>query len=167
MALSHSLLPEYDHEMAVTRRVLEQVPLAEAGWRPHPRAMSVGQLATHLADIPSWTRAILERDMYDMAAGRPGPPEITHRDAAGLLASFDRRVASARASIEQTGDAQLAEEWRLASGPDVVARMTKLAALRRYVLGHLVHHRGQMSVYLRLLGVAVPAICGPSADERA
>jgi len=166
MALSHSLLPEYDHEMAVTRRVLEQVPLAEAGWRPHPRAMSVGQLATHLADIPSWTRAILERDVYDMAASRPGPPEITHGDAAGLLASFDQHVAFARRCIEQAGDTRLTEEWRLASGGDVLARMSKLAALRRYVLGHLVHHRGQMSVYLRLLGVAVPAMCGPSADER-
>lgn len=167
MAVAESLLPEYDHEMALTRRVLERVPLDQAAWKPHDRAMSLAQLATHMADIPAWTRAILERDLYDMAAGTQGPPDDTYRDAAALLASFDEHVASARSGIEQAGDARLSDQWRLTAGTEVVASMPRLAALRRYVLAHLVHHRGQMSVYLRLLGVAVPGICGPSADERA
>lgn len=167
MALKDLLLPEFDHEMAVTRRVLERVPLGDRDWKPHPRSMSVGGLAAHLVDIPSWAPAILERDGYDMGHEPPEPaPRARFASNAELLSEFDRHVQAARTLIDGASDAQLQQTWTLRRDGQVVLALPRLAALRSFLLSHTIHHRGQMSVYLRLKDVSVPSIYGPSADEQ-
>lgn len=164
MAIKDALLPEFDHEMAVTRRVLERVPMGEAAWTPHPKSMSLGRLASHLADIPSWAPTILEKPGYDMAAGANAPhAEHTSREA--LLEAFDRNVQQARAAIAARSDAEMLAPWTLRAGEHVVFTQPRVGALRGFLFSHSIHHRGQMSVYLRLRDVPVPSIYGPSADE--
>jgi uncharacterized damage-inducible protein DinB len=161
MALKDTLLPEFDHEMAVTRRLLERVPFADAGWKPHPKSMSLGELASHLADIPGWTSVLLRSSGFDMdGAGGGGPKQQPTHEA--LLAAFDANVRSARDLIADTSDAQFMEPWTLRGGGQEIFTQPKVGVLR----GWLIHHRGQLSVYLRLRDVPVPAIYGPSADER-
>jgi uncharacterized damage-inducible protein DinB len=157
-------LSEFEHEMRVTRRLLERVPHHEAGWRPHPRSMSLGELAAHLADVPRWAPSILRSSGYDMAAGPSGPPPAFEASEA-LLESFDRHVATARQALASASAATLAQPWTLRSGAHEVFTQPKAGVLRRFLFSHVVHHRGQLSVYLRLRGVPVPAIYGPSADE--
>ena len=165
MPLTDLLLPEFDHEMAVTRRVLERVPLADADWKPHPRSMSLGELATHLACVPTWTRATLRDDGYDMS-GDAGERHQVLRTSAGLLAAFDQHVAEARRVLAAASDAELMAPWTLRAGEHVVFTQPRVGALRGFILSHSIHHRGQLTVYLRLRDVPVPSIYGPSADER-
>jgi uncharacterized damage-inducible protein DinB len=164
MGLRDAILPEYDHETAVTRRLLACVPSHHREWRPHPRSMSLGTLAAHLADIPRWVPTVVRESGYDMAAkpDHPGPP--AHPDTAALLSAFDRHAAAGREIVATAEDADLLASWRLASGERTLLDLTRLQALRRYVLSHLVHHRGQLTVYLRQLGVRLPSVCGPSGD---
>lgn len=165
MALKDTLLPEFDHEMAVTRRLLERVPFAEAGWKPHPKSMSLGELASHLADIPGWTSVLLRSSGFDMdGAGGDGPKQQPTHEA--LLAAFDANVRSARDLIADTSDAQFMEPWTLRGGGQEVFTQPKVGVLRSWLFSHSIHHRGQLSVYLRLRDVPVPGIYGPSADER-
>jgi len=165
MAIKDALLPEFDHEMAVTRRVLERAPLADAGWKPHEKSMSLGALAAHLADIPSWVPLIMRQDHYDMGAGEGAPPAAPASTAA-LLEAWDKRIAEARTHIDGASDAEMLQPWSLKSGGQVVMTLPRAAVLRNFLMNHTVHHRGQMSVYLRLRNVPVPAIYGPSADEK-
>jgi uncharacterized damage-inducible protein DinB len=160
------LLREFDHETSVTRRLLERVPHEEAAWRPHPRSMSLGELAAHLADVPRWARSILRDSGYDMAANPSGPPP-PFETAGALLGAFDRHVAAARQVLALASAAELMRPWTLRSGAHELFTQPTAGVLRRFLFSHLVHHRGQLSVYLRLRGVPVPAIYGPSADERA
>lgn len=166
MAIKDILLAEYDHEMAVTRRVLERVPAAEFGWKPHDRSFALGALATHLANIPSWTQIVLEKADFDMA---DNPPEsrktvpLSSRDE--ILSRFDQNAAEGRQSLDAQSDAQLLAMWTFRNTGQTVFTMPRVAALRRFVLNHNVHHRAQLGVYLRLRNVPVPATCGPSADE--
>jgi uncharacterized damage-inducible protein DinB len=165
MALKDTLLPEFDHEMAVTRRLLERVPFADAGWKPHPKSMSLGELASHLADIPGWTSVLLRSSGFDMdGAGGGGPKQQPTHEA--LLAAFDANVRSARDLIADTSDAQFMEPWTLRGGGQEIFTQPKVGVLRGWLFSHSIHHRGQLSVYLRLRDVPVPAIYGPSADER-
>lgn len=166
MAIKDSLLPEYDHELATTRRLLERVPEAEFSWKPHPKSMSLGQLAGHCASIPFWCSATLEAPFYDLQSGDPEarlgvPPS---RDA--LLKEFDRKVTMARASLAKATDAEMMAPWSLKSGDHVIFTMPRVSAVRSFVMNHLIHHRGQLSVYLRLKDVPVPPIYGPTADEQ-
>jgi len=165
MAIKDALLPEFDHEMAVTRRVLERAPLADADWKPHEKSMSLGALAAHLADIPSWVPLIMRQDHYDMGAGE-GAPQAAPAGTAELLEAWDRRIAEARTHIDGASDAEMLQPWSLKSGGQVVMTLPRAAVLRNFLMNHTVHHRGQMSVYLRLRNVPVPAIYGPSADEK-
>jgi uncharacterized damage-inducible protein DinB len=165
MALKDTLLPEFDHEMAVTRRLLERVPFADAGWKPHPKSMSLGELASHLADIPGWTSVLLRSSGFDMdGAGGGGPKQQPTHEA--LLAAFDANVRSARDLIADTSDAQFMEPWTLRGGGQEIFTQPKVGVLRGWLFSHSIHHRGQLSVYLRLRDVPVPGIYGPSADER-
>jgi uncharacterized damage-inducible protein DinB len=160
------LLPEYDHEMAVTRRVLERAPEAEFEWRPHEKSWPLGGLAAHLANIPTWTHALLERcefDLADAAADESRPTVPGSR--AELLERFDANVAKGRQRITAQSDQELLTMWTFKKGGQTVFTMPRVAALRSFVMNHNVHHRGQLSVYLRLRNVPVPAIYGPSADE--
>jgi uncharacterized damage-inducible protein DinB len=158
------LLPEVDHEMALTRLVLERVPDAALGWKPHEKAFTLGGLASHLARLPRWGLSILERESYDLAAstGQRGA-DADSRDA--VLETFDRHVAAFRHALVDRADAELAAPWSLTRGERVLMSMPRHAALRRFLLNHTVHHRGQMTVYLRLQNAALPPLYGPSADE--
>lgn len=166
MPIKDALLPEFDHEMAVTRRVLERVPLSDPAWKPHDRSMTIAQLAAHIANIPSWVPLTLGSDGFDMASMDQESLRATHENTAALLAEFDRHVVAARTRIADASDAQMLQPWSLKTGAQVHFTMPKAAVLRSFVFNHTVHHRGQMSVYLRLRDVPVPSIYGPSADEQ-
>lgn len=164
MAMKDALLAEFDHEMAVTRRVLERVPTADNDWKPHAKSFSLGALAAHLANIPSWLGTTLTATDLDLSVGTP--PRNIHATSAALLADFDRKVAEGRARLAGTSDAELMQPWTLRAGDHVVFTMPRIGVLRSFIFSHAIHHRGQLTVYLRLRDVPVPAIYGPSADEQ-
>jgi uncharacterized damage-inducible protein DinB len=166
MTLSESLLPEFDIELANTRRTLERVPEDKFDWKPHEKSMTMGGLATHLANLPSWTIYTIERDELDIAP--PGAPPFRIEQATSrqeLLDTFDKNVAAARASLAAASDEHLFKPWKLLSGGNEVLSMPRIAVLRSFVMNHNIHHRAQLGVFLRLNDVPVPAIYGPSADE--
>jgi uncharacterized damage-inducible protein DinB len=164
MSIRDSLLPDLDQELAATRRVLERVPDAALDWRPHERSYALGGLATHIANIPYWGEAILDRAFYDLA--QSGPPRAALPSRAEVLATFDRHAGHVRKRLLESSDAELAAPWELRKGPHLLMVMPRLTALRRFMLHHLIHHRGQLTVYLRLQNVPLPPIYGPTADER-
>jgi uncharacterized damage-inducible protein DinB len=165
MALKDGILPEFDHEMGTTRRLLERVPEGDFGWTPHERSFPLGHLAGHLANIPRWVGVTLDGTSFDVAedteAARPKPPG----SASELLETFDTNVKKARAKIDEQIDAAFFAPWTLKNGGAEVFTMPKLAVLRSFVMNHMIHHRGQLSVYLRLRNVPLPPIYGPTADE--
>lgn len=166
MALSESLLPEFDHEMANTRKTLERVPDGKNDWKPHEKSMAMGGLATHLSNIPTWAVYTIEQDSLDLApGGEPLPPAPMASSQAELLSNFDTNVARARAAIAGAGDAELFKPWTLLTNGKTILTLPKVAVLRSFVMNHLIHHRAQLGVYLRLNDIAVPSIYGPSADE--
>lgn len=162
MSLNQALLPEFDHEMQTTRRTLERVPEDKLGWKPHQKSMTLGGLATHLATINHWVDATLGMDSFDVATAPP-TPELKSR--AEILAAFDQNVASARKTIAAAPDSELMKPWSLIAGGKPVFTLPRIAVLRSFIMNHTIHHRGQLSVYLRLNDVPVPSIYGPSADE--
>ncbi len=162
MALKDILLAEFDHEMGTTRRLLARVPDARLGWQPHEKSMTLGGLATHLSNLPNWGTTILTDASYDLDAG---PPNLAAGGScADVLVQFDAAVARTRAALDRT-DAELNASWKLMRGEHELFSLPRAVAFRMFVLYHLVHHRGQLSVYLRLNDVPVPAIYGPTADE--
>jgi len=163
MALKDGLLVEFDHEIGTTRKLLERLPDDKLSWKPHEKSMSLGGLATHLSNLPNWGAVILNDVGFDLAAAPPSLEEKTSR--ADILASFDAAAAQARKLIERT-DAELSAPWSLKRSGQQLFTMPRITAFRTFVLYHLVHHRGQLSVYLRLHDVPIPAIYGPTADER-
>ena len=166
MAINDALVPEYDHEMGTTRRLLERVPEADFDWRPHDRSMTLGQLAGHLANIPSWCATILDGSGFDLATrgddARPKAPE----SRSALLQQFDARIAEARAALVRSTDQELLTPWTLKLGSHEIFTLPRISALRSFVMNHSIHHRGQLSVYLRLRNVPLPAMYGPTADEQ-
>ncbi len=166
MAIKDMLLPEFDQEMAGARKTLERVPEDRPDYKPHPKSMTLGRLAGHLAELPLWAVMTLKHDELDMApAGAPPlqPGVMTTR--AKLLEEFDKNVAEARKALEATSDEQFMRPWSLLRSGQKLMTMPKLAVMRNFVLNHVIHHRAQLGVYLRLNDVAVPSIYGPSADE--
>jgi uncharacterized damage-inducible protein DinB len=167
MKISDALLPEFDQEMANTRKVLERCPEDKFGWRPHAKSWTMTELASHVAYLPDWARETLTKDSLDFAPADGSQP--FKRDAARstqeLLASFDKNVAAARAALSETSDEEYAKLWTLLAGGQTIFSLPRLTVLRSFVFNHVVHHRGQLSVYLRLNDVPVPALYGPSADE--
>ena len=164
MAIKDALLPEFDHEMGLTRRLLERVPDDKLGWQPHQKSMTMGRLATHIAEIPHWAQTIIKDAVFVMPPGRYQPKTVA--STAELLTFFDDTVAAARALIAPVTDAELTGTWTMRAGGHDVISMPKAAVLRTLVMSHLIHHRGQLSVYLRENNVPLPSIYGPSADER-
>lgn len=162
MAIRDGLLAEYDHEMGTTRKLLERIPEDKFSWKPHERSRTLGELSTHLSGLPQWGGTILNDSSFDLAAGPPNPAAQTSRTA--LLERFDTAVAQTRASMDKS-DAEYAARWSLKRGGHEMFSMPRVAAFRSFILGHMIHHRGQLSVYLRMTNVPVPAIYGPSADE--
>jgi uncharacterized damage-inducible protein DinB len=162
MAISAALLPEFDHEMATSRKVIERVPEDKYGWTPHAKSMTAGRLASHIAEMPAWGTVSIEQDALDLAGGYQ---PFSAGSRAELLALFDKNVAAARASIAGCSDETFMKSWALKSGDKTLMSMPKVAVVRTFVLNHVIHHRGQLSVYLREMDVPVPSIYGPSADE--
>lgn len=165
MALSEALLPEFDQEMAGTRRTLERVPDDKFGWKPHEKSGTFGWLASHLANIPGWTAVVIDHENFDMAPGGTPMKTPTGNSRKEVLEFFDQNVASARRAIAGVSDANLMKTWSLLQNGKSVLAMPKIAVLRSFILNHNVHHRAQLGVYLRLNNIAVPSIYGPSADE--
>ncbi|HWR35175.1 MAG TPA: DinB family protein [Clostridia bacterium] len=166
MAINQGLLAEFDHEALGTRTTLERVPEDKFGWKPHPKSPTMGWLASHVANLPSWTAMTLEQDSVDIApAGpeRPRSPEAKSR--AELLESFDQNVAKAREVLARTADEAMMKPWSLLKGGETIFTQPRIAVLRGFVFNHLIHHRAQLTVYLRLNDIPVPALYGPSADE--
>ncbi len=162
MSISQSLLPEFDQEMASTRKTLERVPDGKFAWKPHEKSGTMGWLANHLADMPTWFALTIKRDSIDVATDAPpSPPKSTKE----LLEKFDKGVVDARAALVGVSDADLMKPWSLLKSGLVLMTMPRIACLRTLVMNHAIHHRAQLGVYLRLNDIPVPAVYGPSADE--
>jgi len=163
LGLQEQLLAEFDREMGATRRVLARVPDGSFAWTPHPRSRSLGALATHVADLPRWIAHIVSEPSFDLSCVPAEPPVAP--DAASVLARFEREVAEARRAVCAAVDTRLLETWSLLRDGRVLLTAPRIVAVRTEGLYHLVHHRGQLGVYLRLLGVPLPPVYGPTADE--
>ena len=164
MPIAESLLPEFDHEMGTTRTLLEIVPEAQWSFKPHPKSMSLGDLASHIPVILSvWAIRTLKETGFDVnpAAGA-NRPEIN--SAADLLALFDQAVEDVRAALVETSDEAMRETWTLSRDGQTIFSFPRVAVFRSFILNHILHHRGQLSVYLRLQDVPLPSIYGPTAD---
>jgi uncharacterized damage-inducible protein DinB len=161
MSIGTSLLPEFDQEMKTTRRLLERVPGDQGTWKPHPKSFALGHLAQLVAWMPGWIGNALRQTELDVASGAGYTFEKTET----LLELFDRNVSDAREGLAAARDADFAVPWSLKHGDRVLFTMTRGEVIRQ-TISHLVHHRGQLTVYLRLLDVPIPSIYGPTADER-
>lgn len=164
MPLVDALLPEFDHEMTVTRKLLERVPDDKLTWKPHQKSYSLGQLAQHLATIPMWGSVTLTEPEIDLGGGQP--PALA-QSRAELLTIFDGHVAKTRAALVGKSDAEFMVPWSLKRDGHVIFSMPKASVWRSFVMNHLIHHRAQLGVYLRMQDVPLPSVYGPSADEGA
>ena len=160
MTIAETLLPEFDQEMKVTRRILERVPTDKGTWKPHEKSFSIGHLAQLVSWMPGWITNTLTSDSLNLAGAAGYSYEKTEK----LLEDFDKNVKEARAAIAASSDEDFAKPWSLMMGDKVLMTMPRAATVRSHI-SHLVHHRGQMSVYLRLLDIPVPSLYGPTADE--
>jgi uncharacterized damage-inducible protein DinB len=162
MKMIDGLLAELEQEAETTRRVLERIPQAHLAWKPHPKSMSLGQLALHVATVPGGVAELAAQDTI------PEPPSFVQREAASaaeLVPALEASVARARILLGGFDDARMAETWRLQSGGQEILAMPRVAVVRTIMLNHWYHHRGQLLVYLRLLNQSVPSVYGPTADE--
>ncbi len=167
MPFTDLLLPEFDEEMAATRRMLERVPDGRPAWQPHTRSMTLGRLATHVAEIPAWATRSLTLSEFDISP--PGAPPYQPRvlgTTAEILAVFDGNVADARRALAAAADAEFTRPWTFKRGGQVIWTKPKHEVYRRMGISHMVHHRAQLGVYLRLQEVPIPGTYGPSADEK-
>ena len=167
MPISKMILPEFDHEMANTRKTLERVPDDKFDWKPHEKSMTLGGLATHLSHIPSWTKNTFEADELDLAPPEGSePPRMEQaKSTSAVLEAFDKNVVAGRTALENAADESWQGQWTLRMGDKKIFTLPRAAVMRGFVMNHMIHHRAQLGVYLRLLDVAVPSIYGPSADE--
>jgi uncharacterized damage-inducible protein DinB len=165
MALSEALLPEFDMEMATTRKTLERIVDEKFDWQPHEKSMTMGGLGSHLANILTWTTTSLSTDSFDIAPEGQVLKIAPAKSREEMLETFDNNAAAARQAIAGASDEQLMQSWTLLHDGHAVFSLPRVAVLRTFVLSHSIHHRGQLSVYLRLNDISVPSIYGPSADE--
>ncbi len=166
MSIAESLLPEWDQEMAATRKVLERVPDDKLDWQPHPKSYTVRQLAGHVAQIPGWTGMTLnapELDVNPPGGADWSQPEIN--SAADVLALFEQNQSQGRDVVAAAPDSVFGESWAFKNAGETLWSAPKSHVLRRFVMNHMIHHRAQLTVYLRLLDVPLPQILGPTADE--
>ena len=167
MPMIDALLPEFDMEMANTRKVLERVPDEKLDWRPHPKSFTMGALATHLAQVPGWLVEAINRDALDLEPeGKPYEPPKEVQSREELLTRFDAGVKAGRAALAGATDAALFQNWSLLKAGQTLMTMPRAAVVRGFVLSHTIHHRAQLGVYLRLNDLPVPSIYGPSADDQ-
>jgi uncharacterized damage-inducible protein DinB len=167
MKISEALLGEYDHESANTRKVLERLPEEKYGWRPHAKSFTMAELGTHVANMLGWGQITMTQDSFDFAPeGAPPYKEEPAKTRQELLERFDKNVAAFRAAITGASNEQFMKQWSLLATGKTVFSMPRAAVIRSMIFNHIVHHRGQLTVYLRLNDVPVPALYGPSADEQ-
>ena len=168
MSVAQMLLPEFDREMATTRRVLERVATATFGFKPHEKSGTMQWLAGHVALLPMWAVETMSKTELDLnpPGGSMDPPPAP-ANTGELLAMFDAQAAAARAAIAGGSDEDFMVDWTLLHGGEPVFTMPRVAVVRVFVMNHLIHHRGQLTVYLRLNDIPVPSVYGPSADEEA
>jgi uncharacterized damage-inducible protein DinB len=163
MAIKDAFIAELKHESALTKKMLERVPLDKKDWKPHEKSMTLGRLATHVAEIPHWASDIIHIDEYDFQKNyTPGKTASTQEE---LINIFQEKLDTAIADLEKMNDEDLKKMWLVKSGEQVYFNLPKVVAIRGWSFSHLFHHRGQLSVYLRLLDVPIPGMYGPSADE--
>jgi uncharacterized damage-inducible protein DinB len=165
MTIAELLLPEVDQELAVTRRVLERVPDDKLAWKPHDKSWTMAHLASHVVTLLQWSEATMNQTEFDMAIVPPDQMNRLAASRAQLLEWFDTHVVALRKALDRS-DADYVVNWSLKHGSQVFFTLPRYTCIRSYVLNHHVHHRAQLSVYLRLTGVPVPAMYGPSADEQ-
>lgn len=166
MSISQALLGELDREMVGTRKVLERVPEAKFAWMPHPKSSPMGRLAGHLSDLAGLGARIMEADELDIApVDKPAYAAPTLKTVHEILANFDAKNARLRALFEQTPDAAFMVPWSMKMGGKTRFTMPRIVAVRNLIFNHTIHHRAQLTVYLRLCDVPVPSLYGPSADE--
>ena len=167
MAIAESMLPEFDHETATTRTLLERVPDSKAAWKPHPKSMSLGELAMHVANIAAWTPVTLKQTEFD--TNPPGGQTYTspkYESTTQMLAAYDEGVKAARAMLAAATDGEMMVPWALKSGGKTIFNMPRAGVFRSFIMNLAIHHRGQLSVYLRLCDVPLPSIYGPTADTQ-
>jgi uncharacterized damage-inducible protein DinB len=165
-SLQHNILAELDHELAQTRKTLERLPEDKFDYTPHPKSMPLGKLAAHIVNLLAFKQLFVQadhRDFLDQNAPKPGPTPTT---VAELLERFDTNSASLRKALQESSDEALTQSFQLRRGEQVLMDRPKAAALRIMGLNHSIHHRGQLTVYMRLLDIPVPGLYGPSADEQ-
>jgi uncharacterized damage-inducible protein DinB len=161
LTVGESFLPEFDSEMAATRRLLERIPADRLDWKPHARSRSLGELATHVTETARWG---LRSEGATFQVGSEKAPAL--KTAGEFLARFDQNVSESRAAIARRSDDEMAEEFRVLDAKgELFFALSRKAIVRRVLLNHLIHHRGQLTVYLRLNEVPLPSVYGPTADE--
>ena len=165
MSIAQSLLPEFDYEMANTRKMLERLPEDKLEYKPDPKSMTLGRLAGHVAEMVTWGSVTLQTETLNLDGGDYKPMTATGRQQ--LLDFFDKNVAEARGVIEKASDADFMKTWSLIYGGKPVLTMPRVGVIRSMVMNHTIHHRAQLSVYYRLNGIPVPGMYGPSADDAA
>ncbi|NNF04370.1 MAG: hypothetical protein HKN17_07885 [Rhodothermales bacterium] len=163
MSIRETAFFDLEDELNATRHVLERLPDGRFDWRPHERSWTLGELATHVASLPWWMLVILDDDGFDVGAGQS--PE-TRTDADAVIEFFDANAAALRDAFARATDEILRGPWQLRHGESVIFELSKSVVLRRWGLSHLVHHRAQLTVYLRQLDVPLPPLYGPTADEQ-
>lgn len=162
MPFSQTLLPEFEEEMKNTRKLLECIPDGKLDTKPHPKSMTLAQVATHVAQIPGWTKFLLDQDVLDLS---PDMKPSVAASRAELLAMFDQGVADARGRIRAASDEYWQTTWTFKVGGNTVMSEPRALVMRSVIMNHLIHHRAQLGVFLRLNDVAIPGMYGPSADE--
>lgn len=166
MTIAEALIADFEEEAKKSRTLLEAVPADKYGWKPHDKSMSLGQLASHIAETPSWHHSMLE-DIFDFDAMMADYKPFAAADPAELLATFDANASEFTAAIEGKDDAFMTGTWKGLSGGEEIMGGPRHSVLRSILIHHVIHHRGQLTVYLRLLDVPVPPTFGPTADQQA
>jgi len=161
MTFSETYLPEFDHEMANTHKMLEALPDGQFDWKPHAKSMSLGRLATHVAELVEWGALVVNQDSLELGRAAPAQGPATK---AAVMELLDKNTAASHKAIASASDEHLAKLWTLLYGGQTIFTMPRAQVLRSVVMSHVIHHRGQLSVYLRLLDVPIPGMYGPSAD---
>jgi uncharacterized damage-inducible protein DinB len=166
MTYAETILPEFEQEMASTRKVLERVPDEKLDWRPHPKSNTIGWNANHLANLPSWAISILTQPLFDFApigGKRFESPNLRSRKE--IVDQFDSNVTATRKAISEVKDEEMNKMWSLMAGGKTIFTLPRSVVMRNVVLNHIIHHRAILCVYLRLNDIPVPGLYGPSGDE--
>ncbi len=165
MNINEALIMEFRHEMANTRKILERVPYDKASWKPHEKSSSLTSLAFHIARIPQWVERVMTHEEFDVTAPGAFPKLDYPTNTSELLTFLDKNNSTALQHLEKAGNEELRKDWKFHRAGQVLFNLPRVATIRNMAFNHQYHHRGQLSVYLRLLNVPIPGMYGPSADE--